>query len=156
MFAAHILCAAAQLERRMIGQRTKEGLAAAKAKGVHVGRPPGVSDALCERIVEMRGDGMTLVAIAERLTAEKALTARRHPMVAVDRELDAQSVRSRATVSLADIRARQATSCSCAAVVRSSLACSNSSRNVSSVTVTVSPSSGETTSKSSSRWLIPA
>jgi DNA invertase Pin-like site-specific DNA recombinase len=75
-FAAHILCAAAQLERRMIGQRTKDGLAAAKANGVHVGRPPGVSDALCERIVEMRGDGMTLVAIAERLTAEKALTAR--------------------------------------------------------------------------------
>src|SRR3954463_2770787 len=44
-FAAHILCAAAQLERRMIGQRTKDGLAAAKAKGVRVGRPPGVSDA---------------------------------------------------------------------------------------------------------------
>jgi DNA invertase Pin-like site-specific DNA recombinase len=38
-FVATIMCAAAQLERRMIGQRTKDGLAAAKAKGVHVGRP---------------------------------------------------------------------------------------------------------------------
>jgi hypothetical protein len=105
----------------------------------------------------MRDDGMTLVAIAEKLTVEKVPTARgRHPLVAVARELGAQPVRSRWTVSLADIRARQATSCSCAAVARSSLACSHSSRNVSSVTVTVSPSSGEATSESPSRCVIPA
>lgn len=75
-FAAHILCAAAQLERRMIAERTKDGLAAAKSKGVRVGRPPGVSDVIVERITTMRDDGMTLVDIAERLTTEQIPTAR--------------------------------------------------------------------------------
>lgn len=61
----------------MIAERTKDGLTAAKTKGVHVGRPPGVSDVLCERISSIRDvDGMTLTAIAEQLTTEQVSTAR--------------------------------------------------------------------------------
>lgn len=39
-FTANVLCAAAaELERDMISQRTKDGLAAAKAKGIKLGGP---------------------------------------------------------------------------------------------------------------------
>lgn len=75
-FVATIMCAAAQLERRMIGQRTKDGLAAARAKGIRLGRPPGVATDVAERIAAMRADGETLKAIAERLTVERIPTAR--------------------------------------------------------------------------------
>jgi len=39
-FAYSIMAAAAQLERRMISKRTKEGLAAARKRGVQLGRRP--------------------------------------------------------------------------------------------------------------------
>lgn len=40
----HILSAFAEFERNLISERTKEGLARAKAKGVKLGRPNGASD----------------------------------------------------------------------------------------------------------------
>ena len=39
-FAYSVMAAAAQLERRMISKRTKEGLAAARRRGVQLGRRP--------------------------------------------------------------------------------------------------------------------
>ena len=42
-FAYSVMAAAAQLERRMISKRTKEGLAAAKKRGVILGRAPKLS-----------------------------------------------------------------------------------------------------------------
>ena len=39
-FAYSVMAAAAQLERRMISKRTKEGLAAARKRGVQLGRRP--------------------------------------------------------------------------------------------------------------------
>lgn len=39
-FAYSVMAAAAQLERRMISKRTKEGLAAARKRGVQLGRKP--------------------------------------------------------------------------------------------------------------------
>lgn len=39
----HILAALAEFERDLISERTKAGMAAAKARGVHVGRPVSVS-----------------------------------------------------------------------------------------------------------------
>ncbi len=36
----HIMAALAEFERDLISERTKAGMAAAKARGVHVGRPP--------------------------------------------------------------------------------------------------------------------
>ncbi|HEY7371562.1 MAG TPA: recombinase family protein, partial [Polyangia bacterium] len=37
---AHVLATFGQFERRLIGQRTKEALAAKKASGIRLGRPP--------------------------------------------------------------------------------------------------------------------
>ena len=42
-FAYSVMAAAAQLERRMISKRTKEGLAAARKRGVLLGRKPKLS-----------------------------------------------------------------------------------------------------------------
>lgn len=42
-FAYSVMAAAAQLERRMISKRTKEGLAAARKRGVQLGRRPKLS-----------------------------------------------------------------------------------------------------------------
>ena len=42
-FAYSVMAAAAQLERRMISKRTKEGLAAARKRGVRLGRKPKLS-----------------------------------------------------------------------------------------------------------------
>ncbi len=75
-FVATIMCAAAQLERRMIGQRTKDGLAAAREKGVRLGRPRSLPDDVAERVASLRADGATLASIAEQLNAEGVSTAR--------------------------------------------------------------------------------
>lgn len=40
----HLLAAMAQFERQLIRERTIAGMAAAKARGTHVGRPPALSD----------------------------------------------------------------------------------------------------------------
>ncbi|MGY1724746.1 recombinase family protein [Blastococcus sp. SYSU DS0533] len=75
-FVATIMCAAAQLERRMIGQRTKDGLAAARDKGVRLGRPRSLSAEVAERVASLRDQGATLAAIAERFNEEGVPTAR--------------------------------------------------------------------------------
>lgn len=75
-FVATIMCAAAQLERRMIGARTKDGLAAAKAKGVRLGRPRSLPEDVALRVAELRNGGATLAAIADQLNAEQVPTAR--------------------------------------------------------------------------------
>src|SRR5689334_15839444 len=67
---------AAQLERRMIGQRTKDGLAAARSKGVRLGRPRSLPDAVADRVFGLRAEGATLAAIADRLNDEGVPTAR--------------------------------------------------------------------------------
>lgn len=45
----------AQFERRMISQRTKDGLARVRAEGTRLGRPPAISDVLRTRIRTMLG-----------------------------------------------------------------------------------------------------
>ncbi|HKH35411.1 MAG TPA: recombinase family protein [Beijerinckiaceae bacterium] len=75
--ASRALAAAGQLESRKLAERTRRGLAAARAKGPLGGRP-SVSDRreLCERIALMRAEGMTLQAIADELNAEAVPTLR--------------------------------------------------------------------------------
>jgi DNA invertase Pin-like site-specific DNA recombinase len=75
-FVAHVLSAAAELERDMIGQRTKDGLAAAKAKGVRLGRPRCLSEDVALRVTELRKGGATLAEIADQFNSEQIPTAR--------------------------------------------------------------------------------
>jgi DNA invertase Pin-like site-specific DNA recombinase/peptidoglycan hydrolase-like protein with peptidoglycan-binding domain len=75
--AADALMSVAAWERRRLGERTRKGLAVARAKRKVTGRP-AVSDIppLKRRIVAMRSEGMTLQAIADRLNAERVPTVR--------------------------------------------------------------------------------
>lgn len=74
-FTAHVLAAAAEYERDLIGARTREGMAQRRAEGVHVGRPRSLPLHVVERIVLDRANGSTLKQIAVRLTEEGVLTA---------------------------------------------------------------------------------
>ena len=73
---AAVLAAVAQYERRLIGARTREAMAAARARGVRLGRPVEHSPAVRGLVAEMRSGGATLQRIADRLTAEGAPTPR--------------------------------------------------------------------------------
>ena len=67
---AHVIGTFSQLERRLIGQRTKEALAMRRAAGVRLGRPRAMPGAIAQRIVGLRAEGYTLQAIADLLTDE--------------------------------------------------------------------------------------
>lgn len=71
----NISASVSQWERRIIGARTAEALAARKAKGVRLGRPAQLEGWVRERIVAERADGRTLAAIADALTEDGAPTA---------------------------------------------------------------------------------
>jgi DNA invertase Pin-like site-specific DNA recombinase len=75
-FTAHVLAAAAEYERDLIGVRTREGMAQRRREGVHVGRPRALPIEVVERIVSQRIAGQTLRQIAEGLTADDVPTAR--------------------------------------------------------------------------------
>ena len=75
-FLASVMASAAQWERRIIGQRTKDALAIRREQGVRLGRPPLPRDALGRRITAMRKRGLTLQAIADTLNAEGVPTLR--------------------------------------------------------------------------------
>ena len=72
--AALALFVVAQYERRLIGQRTRDGLAAKRAAGVQLGRRSTLPVHVAERIVEDRAAGQTLRAIADQLTTEGIAT----------------------------------------------------------------------------------
>jgi DNA invertase Pin-like site-specific DNA recombinase len=72
---ANLLAVLAQWERRLIGERTSETLQALKAKGVRLGRPRTLDQAVRRRIHRMRARGMTLSGIASKLTEEGVPTA---------------------------------------------------------------------------------
>lgn len=73
---AHILLAAAQYERRLIGQRTKEGLAEKREDGRRLGAPQKLPDDVVRRIVMQRELGRSLPAIGEGLELDQVPTAR--------------------------------------------------------------------------------
>ena len=72
---AHILAVFAQLERRLIGERTKAALAVKKAQGVRLGRPPTLPDDVVGRIMAAKESGATWSAIARDLNREGIPTA---------------------------------------------------------------------------------
>lgn len=96
-FLASVMASAAQWERRIIGIRTREAMAAKKAAGVRLGRPRLVPDEVCQRIQRLRDEGRTWRQIADLLNEEHVATAQgrgrwypasaRTALVAYDRDL---------------------------------------------------------------------
>lgn len=76
---ANMMATFAQLERRLIGERTKAALAAKKAQGTRLGRPRMVSTVLTRRIVTMRQQGVSFGEIARELTAAGELSPAGRP-----------------------------------------------------------------------------
>ena len=72
---ATIMAAVAQWERRAIGARTRDALAAKKAAGVRLGRPVLLPADVAERIAAAKEAGESLSAIARALNAEGVPTA---------------------------------------------------------------------------------
>lgn len=74
-FVSNTLASAAQYERRLIGQRTREGLAAKRAQGIRLGRPSALPTEVVARIVRDHQAGASLRGLATTLTAEGVPTA---------------------------------------------------------------------------------
>lgn len=72
---AHVMAAVAAFERDRIAERTREALAAVKARGVRLGRPPVLSKDVVARIKKERTKGASLQAIADGLNDEGVPTA---------------------------------------------------------------------------------
>ena len=72
---AQILSVFAELERRLIGERTKAALAVKKSQGVVLGRPRTLPDKVVQRIVRERAKGRTWSAIADGLNGDGIATA---------------------------------------------------------------------------------
>lgn len=72
---AGLMSQIAEWEREMIGQRTKEALAAAKTRGQRLGRPRLTPDAVVARVVALSAD-LSPSQVAKALTAEGLPTTR--------------------------------------------------------------------------------
>ena len=72
---AHVVASAAQYERRMIGQRTRDALAVKRAQGVRLGRPRRVPDDVVRHISARRAEGASYPVIAAELNAGGVPTA---------------------------------------------------------------------------------
>lgn len=73
---AGVVASTAQYERSMASQRTREGLAAARAKGQRLGRPQQLGADVVARIVDERRAGRSLPVIAAGLESDGVPTAR--------------------------------------------------------------------------------
>lgn len=79
-FMAHVCAAIAQLERRMISDRTKAALAELKAQGKPVGRPSSVPMAVRQMILEYHAEGKSVSQIIEDLRLRRIPTPLGRPV----------------------------------------------------------------------------
>ena len=73
---AQVIAAFAEYERRLISQRTKEAMKAAKDRGIHCGVTSPIPQEIVERIVHERLEGKTWISIAIGLDDDLIPTAR--------------------------------------------------------------------------------
>ena len=105
---AALLASVAQYERRLIGARTREAVAAGKARGARYGRPIEHAPEARHIVGETRAGAATLQAIADRLTAEGISIPRGGPWrtsnvdgILRSRRLDAEAAQTAAPRSSA-------------------------------------------------------
>lgn len=67
---AGVMAVFAQLERRLISERTKAALAERKAAGVRLGRERVITLEVEERVRALRAEGLSIRAVAEALSVE--------------------------------------------------------------------------------------
>ncbi len=67
----HVLSALAEFERDLIGDRVRQGMAAAKARGVRLGRKPLITAAIAGEAAARRARGESFGAIAKALGMPK-------------------------------------------------------------------------------------
>jgi DNA invertase Pin-like site-specific DNA recombinase len=67
---AGVMAVFAQLERRLIGERTRAALAQRRAAGVVLGRPRIVSEEVERRMVSLRRDGLSVRQVGRQLALE--------------------------------------------------------------------------------------
>ncbi len=75
-FLASVMASAAVWERKIIGGRTKDALAAKRAAGVRLGRPSKLDPKVRRRIEAARAGGNTLQGIADALNGDAVPTTR--------------------------------------------------------------------------------
>lgn len=74
-FVANMFANFAQMERDRISERTREGMAALKAQGHHMGRPYKMPPESIARAIELNGLDLTLEEICDQLTEERMPTS---------------------------------------------------------------------------------
>lgn len=72
---ATMMASVAQWERRVIGERTRAGMAERKRQGVHCGRSRSLPESVVAQIVSAKAEGQSLSAIARSLNADEIPTA---------------------------------------------------------------------------------
>lgn len=72
--ALSTMIVASQYERRLISSRTRDALAAKRARGERLGRPTSLPAEVVQRIVDAKAGGLSLRAIAGQLNADDVAT----------------------------------------------------------------------------------
>ncbi len=72
----HVLGSIAEFERDLIAERTRAGLAAARRRGRHPGRPRALDARTQARVRRLRASGHSIRAIADKMDLSKSVVAR--------------------------------------------------------------------------------